>query len=118
MARGDEVITDLEAARSAVFAAWAYGPTRAVPPLTVAQAMVVLLPEQEEPRLVADAERATYLRRLGVPGVDVPVETEVEGFPAVSFWYGTGSNPAQEVVVLAHPDHRAELRYGRAHSGG
>ena len=110
--------TDLAGARTAVAKAWGYGAVRTVPPLSVAQAMVVLMDSEGEPKLIADAARAEYTRRLGVAGVDVPLEGATDGLPSVTFWYGTGANPAQEMILLFHPDFSVEFRNGRAHSGG
>lgn len=115
---GNQVIVDPAKEREAIIRAWGYGPTRTAAANDVATALLLTMDNTELPRLVADAERAAYLTRLGVQGVSVPTETTEDGLPGLRFWYGTGSNPAIETIAVFKADGSVELRAGRSHSGG
>ncbi|MDP2307577.1 MAG: hypothetical protein Q8P18_16260 [Pseudomonadota bacterium] len=114
---GAEVLVDPIKERDAIVRAWGYGPVRTAPVDDVARAMLLTLDVEEEPTLVTDPAKASYLQRLGVEGVSVPVETTEGGLPGVRFWYGTGENPATEVIVTFAPG-GVDLRPGRTHGGG
>lgn len=115
---GNEVIVDPVKEREAILRAWGYGATRTAAAADVATALLLTMDNPELPRLVADADRASYLTRLGVEGVSVPTETTEDGLPGLRFWYGTGSNPAIETIAVFKADGSVELRAGRSHSGG
>ncbi len=112
------VLVDPGEKRAAIARAWGYGAARTVPAQDVAEAMLLTLDLDEEPKLVTDPARASYLARLGVEGVSVPAETTEDGVPGVRFWYGTGENPATEVIAIFKRDGEVELRAGRTHGGG
>lgn len=116
--RGSEVIVDPRQEREAIVRAWGYGQARTAPPADVAAALLITMGDEEEPRLVVTPERSAHLGRLGVAGVSVPVETTEDGLPGVRFWYGTGYNPATEVIAVFKPDGTVEVRTGRTHGGG
>lgn len=115
--RGSEILLDGDAERAAIAAAWGYGAVRSQPAATVAEAMLITVETLGRPTLIATEDAAAYARKLGVEGVTPPAETTVDGLPALNFWFRTGQNPAQELILVfgaAGP----ELRWGRAHSGG
>jgi hypothetical protein len=115
---GNEVIVDPAAERSALVKAWGYGTTRSAAAGDVAAALLLTYVEHEQPKLVADAAKLSYLGRLGVEGVSLPTETTEDGLPGLRFWYGTGANPATELIAVFKTDGTVELRSGRTHGGG
>lgn len=110
------VVVGGDAVRKAIFDAWGWSPGK-VPAATVAAVMTRTLELNEPARVVSEAADVTYLARLGVDGVALPVEETRGGDPAIVWWVGTGANPATE-VILQITGGVPKLSFGRTHGGG
>jgi hypothetical protein len=114
---GSELVVGGDAVRQKVLEAWAWKPGQ-VDPALVAKVLTPTLELPEAPTLVADAERVTYLGRLGVEGVALPHEGTGGEHPAVIWWVSTGQNPATEVILTIPAGAPPQVTYGRSHGGG
>ena len=102
-------------AMSRVARAWGYGAKRTVPPTTVAQVFGVLHSATAESSAFIDADTVQTYKTVSGPkraaAVALPVETTVDGNPAVVYYLTSSARsiPFSRVTAILRPDFKVEI---------
>lgn len=111
---GNEVIVDRAEAMARVARAWGYGPERTVPPAQVAKVIGFLEGVTESTAPVVTQDDLTLVKKtFRKPFADratLPVETTVDGLPAVQYGNRGDGRPFRISTAIFHPGGKVEVR--------
>lgn len=111
LVQGDRFVTGWADCTTLILTAWKYGPDRTVPAAKLATIL-----DRFHTRSVGDPVVLDTANLKAYPLIHVPMESEVDGLPAIVYWANTSADlgdeqdPFSRLTVIVGSDYRPELR--------
>jgi hypothetical protein len=111
LVHGDRFITGWADSTALILEAWKYGPDRTVPAVKLATIL-----DRFHTRSVGDPVVVDTANLQAYPLIHPPMESEVDGLPAIVYWANTSADlgdeqePFSRLTVIVEADYRPVLR--------